>query len=159
MPSRLVGYIHSITLYPEKTAAELLELGEYNWSRDFVDTLFPVRIREYVHRNIVFVKFDTPTRISEVVAEFERIKLKRPIYEDALWFGAQKPEVQRGQIIVFPHRHVMRADGREGVLCLYGITGGRGLEVGYIGEFENDFDADCVFAGVSYSSHNLDNLT
>src|SRR5438552_17770242 len=57
--------------------------------------------------------------------------LARPEYEDALYFGAAYPDVQRERPVVFLHEPWLGFFGRRDVVCLWTNAGRR--ELGLVG--------------------------
>jgi hypothetical protein len=76
----------------------------------------------------VLVELDhdgTTTR--EIMTRAAQLGLERPLYEDALYFGAEYPDVQRERAVVFLHDPWLGFFGRRDVLCLWSNVGRREL--------------------------------
>ncbi len=78
-------------------------------------------------RDIVLLDFDREVTAPDVINEAARRGLDRPWYEDALYFGIQYPDVQRGRPLVFLHEPWFGFFGRWDVLCLWSNAGRREL--------------------------------
>lgn len=92
--------------------------------------VFPVRPVGRGAREITLVESDRDVTAPEVLAEAARLGLERPVYEDALYFGATYPDAQRDGPIVFLHEPWFGYFGRWDVICLWDNAGRReiGLE-------------------------------
>jgi hypothetical protein len=55
---------------------------------------------------MVLLHFDKDPELAHVIAEMERLKLKRPSYWDALAFAKRYPEVQQRRDVVFLHKPI-----------------------------------------------------
>ena len=82
-------------------------------------------------RGIVLVDFDRQITSEDAIAEATRRGLARPQYEDALYFGAAYPDVQRERPVVFLHEPWLGFFGRRDVVCLWTNAGRR--ELGLVG--------------------------
>jgi hypothetical protein len=78
-------------------------------------------------RDVVLVALDRESTTREVMAEAARLGLDPPVYEDALYFGAEYPDVQREGPVVFLHDPWLGFFGRRDVLCLWSNAGRREL--------------------------------
>jgi hypothetical protein len=78
-------------------------------------------------REIVLVDFGREIFTAEAVAQAAHLGLEQPVYEDALYFGIQHPEVQTERPIVFLHDPWFGYFGRRDVLCLWTNAGRREL--------------------------------
>ena len=78
-------------------------------------------------RELVLLVFTREMTAPEAMAEAARRRLQAPTYEDALYFGAAHPEVQRQGPIVFLHEPWVGYFGRRDVLCLWDNAGRREL--------------------------------
>jgi len=117
-----------------RTTEELVLAGNYNYTNSYVNPInFPVRQTKRGMRKIVLLKFDRETSSEEVIVEAAKQGLERPVYEDALYFGVEHPEVQREQPVVFLHEPWRSPDGFLYVLCLWSNAGGRKLNLDWFG--------------------------
>ena len=78
-------------------------------------------------RRIVVLAFDHDVTAVEALDAARRRGLERPLSDDALALGAEHPEAQRGQPIVFLHEPWLGYFGRWDVLCLWENAGRREL--------------------------------
>jgi hypothetical protein len=108
--------------------------------------VFPVRPTEPRPREIALLDFEREITAPEALAEAARLGLDRPTYEDALYFGATHPDVQRAGSIVFLHEPWFGYFGRWDVICLWFNAGRR--EIGLEG-FEERWRPGYRFAFVS----------
>lgn len=110
---------------------ELVRAGNYNYANSYVNsTNFPVRSKPGV-REIVLIEFDHDPTSEEVLAEAVKQGLERPLYEDALYFGVEHPEVQRERPVIFLHEPWRDPYGGLIVVYLWGGAGFRGLSLFY----------------------------
>jgi hypothetical protein len=108
--------------------------------------VFPVRaVAAPSVREITLLRFDRAVTSGEVIAEAVKAGLARPVYEDALYFGATYPDAQRDGPIVFLHEPWFGFFGRWDVITLWTNAGRR--EIGLDG-FEDRWRADYRFAFV-----------
>ena len=108
--------------------------------------MFPVRsLAAPSVREITLLGFDRELTSVEVIAEAAKAGLTRPVYEDALYFGAAYPDVQRDGPIVFLHEPWFGFFGRWDVISLWTNAGRR--EIGLEG-FEERWRPDYRFAFV-----------
>ena len=112
-----------------RTTEELVRAGNYNYADPGINSRnFPVRPAKRGVREIVLLEFDHDPKSEEVLAEAVKQNLDRPVYEDALYFGVEHPEVQRERPVVFLHEpYPRRPDGNLSVLFLWGDAGYRRL--------------------------------
>ena len=78
-------------------------------------------------REVVLLEFARGVTSEEVVAEATRLGLERPMYEDALAFGAAYPAVQVERPVVFLHDPWFGFFGRRDVISLWCNAGRREL--------------------------------
>ena len=108
--------------------------------------MFPVRaVAAPSVREITLLGFDRELTSVEVIAEAAKTGLARPVYEDALYFGATYPDVQRESPIAFLHEPWFGFFGRWDVISLWTNAGRR--EIGLEG-FEERWRPDYRFAFV-----------
>ena len=112
-----------------RSTEELVEAGKYGYAHSCVTSdNFPARrSRSAAVRDVVLVELDRDGTTPEVVAEAARLGLEPPVYEDALYFGAAYPEVQRERPVAFLHDPWLGFFGRRDVLCLWSNAGRREL--------------------------------
>ena len=82
--------VYHITLGDGRTTEELVAAASYGYchSQVFSDD-FPARLfNGETPREIVLLTFDRPVSSEEATAEAAKQGLKRPYYEDALYFGS-----------------------------------------------------------------------
>ena len=123
-----------IRAYRIKTGAarsteELVEAGHYAYAHSCVTSdNFPARpLGNPGVREIALVEFDHEVTSEEAIVEAGRLGLDRPVYEDALYFGAEYPEAQRDRPVVFLHDPWFGFFGRRDVLSLWENAGRREL--------------------------------
>jgi hypothetical protein len=106
-----------------------VEAGRYGYAHScVVSENFPARPLPVGQvRELVLLAFDRPVTSDEVLAEAARLGVERPMYEDALCFGIDYPDVQRGCPVVFLHEPWVGYFGRRDVLCLWENAGRREL--------------------------------
>ena len=106
--------------------------GNYGYAHSCVTSdNFPVRPTSPTVREIVLLAFDREVSSEDAIAEATRHDLARPEYEDALYFGAAYPDVQRERPVVFLHEPWLGFFGRRDVVCLWTNAGRR--ELGLVG--------------------------
>lgn len=113
-----------------RSTEDLVAAGRYGYAHSCITSdVFPVR-PAHATREILLVAFDRDVTAADVLAEAGRRGLDRPVYEDALYFGATYPEAQRDGPIVFLHEPWFGYFGRWDVICLWCNEGRReiGLE-------------------------------
>ena len=96
-------------------------------------------------REITLLRFDLALTSADVIAAAATAGLARPVYEDALYFGATYPDVQRDGPITFLHEPWFGFFGRWDVITLWTNAGRR--EIGLDG-FEERWRVDYRFAFV-----------
>ena len=91
----------------KRDTARLIKAGAYAGVNMLIKPeTFPIRVPDVAgERRIVIVGYDTPNNVdaNEVIRDSQRLKLSRPDYEDAFFFGEQYPEVQLEAPVVFLH--------------------------------------------------------
>jgi hypothetical protein len=138
---------YRITRDGPASTEQLVEAGRYGYAHSCVTSEnFPTAEARSGAVDIVLLGFDRPMTATEILDEAARRGLERPSYEDALRFGAQHPEAQREQPIVFLHGPWVGFFGRRDVLCLWSNAGRR--ELGLEG-FDDRFPTDRRFAFVA----------
>jgi hypothetical protein len=112
-----------------RSTEELVEAGTYGYAHSCVTSdNFPARrSRTAAVREVVLVELDHEGTTREVMAKAAQLGLEPPVYEDALYFGVEYPEVQRERPIVFLHDPWLGFFGRRDVLCLWSNAGRREL--------------------------------
>lgn len=139
--------VFTLTLEGAYKVSELVKQGKYDWVNDWItDECFPLEFESLPMRHTIeLVEFEHDSTSEEVLAEFERLELERPTYEDALYFGIQYPEEQRKYPIVFLHEPVQGPCGRRHILGLDERVGKRRLNLRW---FDNGWLQKDVFAAV-----------
>ncbi len=86
----------------------LVAAGRYDYldCTEVTGERFPVRPSEPGERKIVLLRFGREINSEDAISEAQKLGLRRPVYEDALRFGAEHPDVQRGAEITFLHEPV-----------------------------------------------------
>jgi len=125
----------------------LVEAGGYGYAHSCVTSEnFPARPpARRGPRDIVLLAFDGETGAAAALAGAAALGLERPLYEDALRFGAAHPDVQRQAPLVFLHDPWFGYFGRRDVLTLWDNAGRR--ELGLDG-FDDRWGPRCRFAFV-----------
>jgi hypothetical protein len=146
MPSARVTGSFRITVGDGQSTEALVEAGAYGYAHSCVTSeSFPTRRSGATGREIVLLAFDDRVSAEEALAAAARLGLQRPVYEDALHFGAQHPDVQRAGPVVFLHDPWLGFFGRRDVICLWSNAGRR--ELGLDG-VDDPWSPDCRFAFV-----------
>lgn len=141
-----IGNVFEIVCQGSYIASELIRRGKYDWAHDWItDERFPIAEHAPCARKIELVEFDHDPTSEEVLRDFTRSGLKRPTFEDALYFGVQHPEGQRKHPIVFLHEPVQDSHGNLRVLVLGSLSGKRDLSLVC---FDGRWSRYCVFAGI-----------
>lgn len=148
MTERREAARYRLTIGDGRSTEELVEAGRYAYAHSCVTSEnFPVRpIGGTRTRELVLLELGGDLSSEEVIAEAHRLGLERPMYEDALHFGARHPDVQRDGPVVFLHDPWFGFFGRRDVLCLWSNAGRR--ELGLEG-FDERWSANHRFAFVS----------
>jgi hypothetical protein len=140
-----------VTIGDGRSTEELVASGNYGYAHSCVTSdNFPARpfggprVRE-----IELVAFDHEVTSEDAIAEAARRGLERPLYEDALAFGAEHPDVQRDGAVVFLHDPWFGFFGRWDVISLWCNAGRR--EIGLDG-FDDRWSRDHRFAFVRPSA-------
>jgi hypothetical protein len=120
---------YRMTIGDGRSTEQLVETGAYAYAHSCVSSEnFPARrfggARE---REIVLLVFDREVGADDALGEAARLGLERPEYEDALYFGADHPDVQRAHPVLFLHDPWFGFFGRRDVLCLWENAGRREL--------------------------------
>jgi len=117
-----------------RTTEELVLAGNYNYTNHNINSRnFPVRRTTSVSREIVLLEFDREISSEEAIVEAAKQGLERPVYEDALYFGVEHPEVQRERPVVFLHEPWRYPGGYLSVLYLWSSAGHRELYLSWFG--------------------------
>lgn len=137
-----------------RSTEELVNAGKYGYAHSCVDSEnFPARhFGGEREREIALLRFGRPVTSAEARLEADRLDLQRPMYEDALYFGIEFPDVQREGPVAFLHDPWFGFYGRRDVLCLWSNAGRR--ELGLDG-FDDLWSQDYRFGFVRTSSVNL----
>lgn len=112
-----------------RSTEELVAAGRYAYAHSCVTSdNFPARpLGGPRVRVIALVEFDREVTSGDVIVEAGRLGLERPVYEDALCFGAEYPEAQREGPVAFLHDPWFGFFGRRDVLSLWENAGRREL--------------------------------
>jgi hypothetical protein len=131
MAARRVTGSYRITTGDGRSTEELVEAGEYGYAHScLMSENFPARHFEGKRvREIILLEFDRDVKSEEAIAEAAAVGLERPMYEDALYFGIEHPDVQRERPVVFLHDPWFGYFGRRDVLCLWSNAGRRELNL------------------------------
>lgn len=132
-----------------RTTEELVRDGNYNYANSDINSRnFPIRSKRGV-REIVLLEFDRDVSSEEAIAEAAKQGLERPVYEDALYFGVEHPDVQRERPVAFLHEPWRGPSGNPGghlhVLFLWSYAGNRELHLPW---FDDRWPRDFRFAFV-----------
>lgn len=141
------GKVFSVTVGDGRSTEELVAAGNYGYAHSCVTSEnFPVRQSGgKLVREITVIEFDHDVTSEEATTEAARLRLERPTYEDALYFGIEYPDVQGERPVVFLHDPWVGFFGRRDVLCLWSNAGRR--ELGLEG-FDDQWSANHRFAFV-----------
>lgn len=138
-----------ITCHGCFTASELTQ-GKYDWANPlFIDSRFPLERHAPVTRIVEPVEFDHHVSTSEVLTKF-RGGLRRPVYEDALYFGIQQHKAYLKRPWVFLHEPVDTPSpiGAQSVfpryIVIYSFNKVRVIDL-YVDDGWIKF---CIFAGI-----------
>lgn len=128
MKARAVGSFR-FTIGDGRSTEELVAAGGYAYAHSCVTSdNFPARHSGGKRsREIVLLEFDREVTSGDAIAEADRLGLERPLYEDALYFGAECPDVQRERPVVFLHDPWFGFFGRRDVVSLWTNAGRREL--------------------------------
>jgi hypothetical protein len=120
---------YDIVIGDGRSTEELVAAAGYAYAHSCVTSdNFPARgFNGKRAREIVLVRFDREVTSGDAIAEAARLGLERPVYEDALYFGAEYPEVQREGPVVFLHDPWFGFFGRRDVVSLWTNAGRREL--------------------------------
>jgi hypothetical protein len=120
---------YRITTGDGRITEELVEAGGYGYAHSCVtsENLPARRFEGPREREIVLLAFDRAVTSEEAIGRARAVGLERPVYEDALYFGIEHPQVQRGGPIVFLHDPWFGYFGRRDVVCLWTNAGRREL--------------------------------
>lgn len=94
MASARVTGVYRITTGDGRSTEELVEAGNYGYAHSCATSEnFPARqLAKRPVREIVFLEFDRDVTSVEAIAGAGRHGLEQPMYEDALYFGAEHPD-------------------------------------------------------------------
>ena len=121
--------IYPINAGDGRSTEELVEAGNYGYAHSQAVTAnFPARqFGTGGTRDIVLLSFGRQVTTGEAITEAAGTGLERPMYEDALYFGIQHPQVQMEGPVVFLHEPWEGFYGRRDVFCLWSNAGRREL--------------------------------
>ena len=127
---RFAGKVYRITIGDGRTTEDLVRDGKYDYANTYVTSVnFSLRPQFMGPREVVLLEFDHDVSSEEAIAEAAKQDLEQPVYEDALRFGVEYPEVQRERPVVFLHEPVRDPSGDLSVLYLWGSAGDRRLNL------------------------------
>jgi len=133
---------YRITTGDGRSTEELVEAGEYAYAHSCVTSEnFPARpFGGKGAREIVLLEFDADVTSEDAIRAAVGLGLERPVYEDALYFGVEHPDVQSERPVIFLHDPWFGFFGRRDVLCLWNNAGRRelGLE-GYDASWSRNY--------------------
>ena len=120
---------YPITSGDGRTTEELVRAGKYGYAHSCVESAnFPARNSVGQRaREVVLLAFDHEITTEQALVESVRLGLGRPMYEDALYFGIEHPDVQLAGPVVFLHEPWVGFYGRRDALCLWSNAGRREL--------------------------------
>jgi hypothetical protein len=120
---------YPITVGDGRSTEELVAAGGYGYAHSCVTSeSFPSRAAMARRiRHVVLVGFDQAVTADAAIAAAAELRLERPVYEDALYFGIQHPDVQGHGPVLFLHEPWLGYFGRRDVLCLWSNAGRREL--------------------------------
>lgn len=141
------GRGYRITVGDGRSTEELVEAGGYGYAHSCVTSdNFPARPFAGARtREIVLLDFDREVTSEDAITAAIQRGLERPMYEDALYFGAHYPDLQRKRPVVFLHDPWFGFFGRRDVLCLWCNAGRRELA---LEGFDDRWSRDHRFAFV-----------
>lgn len=121
--------VYPITLGDGRTTEELVAAANYGYCHSqVISDNFPARPFDgKTVREIVLLSFDHPVSSEEATAKAAEQGLERPLYEDALYFGIEYPEVQLEGPVAFLHDPWLGNHGRRDAICLWHNAGRREL--------------------------------
>ncbi|MGH7265099.1 MAG: hypothetical protein ACREMB_09640 [Candidatus Rokuibacteriota bacterium] len=139
---------YRITTGDGRSTEALVEAGGYGYAHSCVSSEhFPSRSLDGRQvRHVVLVEFDLEVTSEDAILEAARLGLERPVYEDALHFGLEHPDVQRRGPVIFLHDPWFGLSGRRDVVCLWENAGRR--EIGLEG-FDDPWTPDHRFAFIA----------
>ncbi len=130
----------------DRTMDEMVQAGAYDGVHSFINQQnLPLEQRAPIEVAVELVDLERIAFSADALEEFEKRGLRRPTYEEAVYFGVQHPDAQRHRPIVWPHEPFQHADGSPRVLVHFGGTGYRSLDL-YI---DNAWGAYCLFAAAN----------
>lgn len=138
--------VFSIALGGGRSTEDLVAAGRYGYAHSCVTSdNFPVRPLRARGRGLVLLSLGREVTTEAAVAEASLRGLDRPVYEDALHFGATFPDLALDRPVVFLHDPWFGFFGRRDVISLWQNAGRRelGLE-----DFEGPWAAHWRFAFV-----------
>ena len=148
VPTRPGEMLYTLWRGDGRSAEQLLAAANFgrvwDYARMFVESKdFPIS-KAAEEADFEMVEFDHDPGTDEVLAEFVKRGLERPLAEDALRFGEKYPDLQLERPIVFLHEPWRVPDGCLRVLCLGCWVGRR-----YLGTFffEGRWGRGCRFLG------------
>ncbi len=122
---------YRIAIGDGRSTEALVAAGHYGYAHSCVTSEnFPARLHGGPRvREVVLIEVADAVSSADAIAVAARLSLERPVYEDALAFGVEHPDVQREGPVVFLHDPWVGVFGRRDVLCLWSNAGRRELGV------------------------------
>lgn len=109
----------------EFSSNELIKKAQYGYvDREINNDNFSIHVLGADERNIVLVKFRAGMLLYQALEEASKLNFKRPRYEHAILFGAQRPEFHSKSRIIFLHEPWFGLDRRRFVIVLEGNENG-----------------------------------
>jgi hypothetical protein len=111
-----------------RSTEDLVAAGDYGYAHSCVTSdSFPARRHGGGSREVVLLDFEKAVSPEQAVGAAAALGLERPVYEDALYFGARYPGAQLEGPVVFLHDPWFGFFGRRDVICLWANAGRREL--------------------------------
>lgn len=112
--------VFAIALGDGRSTEDLVAAGRYGYAHSCVTSdNFPVRPLRARGRDLVLLSMGRDVTTEAAVTEARRYGLDRPVYEDALHFGAAFPDVSLDRPVVFLHDPWFGFFGRRDVISLW----------------------------------------
>ena len=139
---------HTFTILVDetKTVEELVVEGNYDWSNSNVTSKNFPRSEEGTKdkKEVALFHFNKTMTSEDVIAEMKKDGYRPATIFELLALGVTQPELQRGFPIIALGSDCTLDGGRH-VADLYGVAGGRGLGLGWLG---GDWSVGCRFVGL-----------
>ena len=135
------------------TGGELLKLGNYDWvhrqlrGRGLFGIHLDHEFRTQKLHVVELVSFDDDLYLGEVFDRFKKRGLERPGIEASLRFGANYPDEQTKQPIIFPLDEPIKSQG-DGANLLFVLSSDDGHRVADVDWMGHCWPAGTVFAAI-----------